>query len=142
MPPALLVYLLLQRNRIHNIDFHHGPNIASYITLPAATAITSELIKSAVKLVDRLFEDGASYKKAGVMLSGLCARYISAGKYVFARNQKWCRMLMGMIDNVNFSMRDDMIKYAASGTTRNWKMRQAHHSPRYTSRWDELFEVS
>jgi len=39
-------------------------------------------------------------------------------------------------------MRDDMIKFAASGTDKNWKMRQEYHSPRYTTRWDELFEVS
>ena len=52
------------------------------------------------------------------------------------------RMLMGMMDNVNFSMRDDVLKFATSGTTRNWKMRQELRSPRYTSRWDELFEIS
>jgi DNA polymerase V len=31
---------------------------------------------------------------------------------------------MDMIDNVNFSMRDDVLKFAASGTDRDWKMRQ------------------
>jgi DNA polymerase V len=46
------------------------------------------------------------------------------------------------VDNVNFAMRDDMVKFAASGTTRNWKMRQEMRSPRYTSRWDELKTVS
>ena len=50
-------------------------------------------------------------------------------------------MLMGMIDNVNFSMRNDVLKFAASGTTRDWKMRQELRSPRYTARWDELYEV-
>ena len=29
-----------------------------------------------------------------------------------------------MIDNINFSQRDDVLKFAASGTTRDWKMRQ------------------
>jgi DNA polymerase V len=48
---------------------------------------------------------------------------------------------MDMIDNVNFSQRDDVLKFAASGTTRNWKMQQNHISDRYTTRWDELFEV-
>ena len=48
------------------------------------------------------------------------------------------RFLMDVIDNINFSQRDDMLKYAASGTTRNWKMQQLFHSPKYTSRWNEL----
>jgi DNA polymerase V len=39
-------------------------------------------------------------------------------------------------------MRDDMIKFATSGTKRNWKMRMEMRSPRYTSRWEELFKVS
>ncbi len=52
------------------------------------------------------------------------------------------RLLMDMIDNVNLSMRDDMIKFAASGMKRNWKMQQNFHSGRYTTRWDEVFEVS
>ncbi|MBK6937348.1 MAG: DUF4113 domain-containing protein [Chitinophagaceae bacterium] len=51
------------------------------------------------------------------------------------------RKLMDTIDNINFSQRDDVLKFAASGTRRNWKMRQEMHSPRYTTRWNELFEV-
>jgi len=51
------------------------------------------------------------------------------------------RLLMDMMDNVNFSMRDDVLKFAASGTDRDWKMRQELRSGRYTTRWEELFEV-
>jgi DNA polymerase V len=49
--------------------------------------------------------------------------------------------LMKMIDNVNFAMRDDLLKFATSGTNRNWKMRQELRSPRYTTRWEELFLI-
>jgi DNA polymerase V len=45
---------------------------------------------------------------------------------------------MEAVDNINFSMRGDILKFAASGTTRNWKMRQEMRSPRYTTRWEEL----
>ena len=48
---------------------------------------------------------------------------------------------MLLIDNVNFSMRNDIIKFAASGTKRDWKMRQELRSKRFTTRWEELFEV-
>ncbi|MFX6182782.1 DUF4113 domain-containing protein [Acinetobacter baumannii] len=34
-----------------------------------------------------------------------------------------------------------MLKFASSGTTRNWKMRQELRSPRYTSRWEEICTV-
>jgi DNA polymerase V len=48
---------------------------------------------------------------------------------------------MEQIDNINFSMRDDVVKFASSGTKRDWKMRRDFQSPRYTTRWDELYEV-
>jgi DNA polymerase V len=132
---------IVAKEQDHNIDFHHGPNIGTYTNLPAATSITNELIKPAVELVDRLYENGTYYKKAGVMLSGLVPdTAVQANLFVPAAKNS-SRMLMGMIDNVNFSMRDDVLKFAASGTTRDWKMRQELRSPRYTTRWDELFEV-
>ena len=48
---------------------------------------------------------------------------------------------MNMVDNINFSMRGDLVKFASSGIKRNWKMRQEYHSPRYTTRWEELCTV-
>ena len=51
------------------------------------------------------------------------------------------RFLMDVLDNVNFSMRDDAIKFAAAGVNTDWKMRREFRSPRYTSRWNELREV-
>ena len=48
---------------------------------------------------------------------------------------------MRMMDNVNFAMRNDVLKFASSGSSRNWKMRQELRSPRYTTRWDEICKV-
>jgi DNA polymerase V len=48
---------------------------------------------------------------------------------------------MSTLDNVNYAMRDDVIKFAALGTTQDWKMRMEMRSPRYTTRWDELFKI-
>jgi DNA polymerase V len=48
---------------------------------------------------------------------------------------------MEAMDNINFSMRGDVVKYVASGLKRNWKMRQEMQSKRFTTRWDELYEV-
>jgi len=133
---------IVAREQDHNANFNRGATISSSITLPAATSITNELIKPAVQLVDRLYETGTYYKKAGVMLGGLVPDSSIQANMFLPDTKNNGRMLMGMIDNVNFSMRDDVLKFATSGTTRNWKMRQELRSPRYTSRWDELYEVS
>ena len=120
--------------------FRHGPAIGSYIQLSMATDATNELIKPAIQLVNQLFEEGLIYKKAGVLLSGIVPRDSVQGSLFDAPHPKTTQ-LMKMIDNVNFAMRDDLLKFAASGTNRNWKMRQELRSPRYTTRWEELFLI-
>lgn len=122
--------------------FRHGPMISSHAVLPYATCITNELIKPAVEIVDRLYERGRLYKKAGVMLSGLEPDKSVQGNLFLSPAKNSYRSLMNSVDNVNFAMRDDVIKFATSGTTRDWKMRQELRSPRYTSRWKELKEVN
>lgn len=120
--------------------FKHGPTLSSHIILPSPTANTNELIKPALQLAAKLFEEGKIYKKAGVVLSGLVPdTSIQANMFEPAKGMG--RFLMEMVDNINFSMRNDVVKFASSGTKRNWKMRKEFHSPRYTTRWNELLEV-
>jgi DNA polymerase V len=125
----------------HNISFHHGVTHSRYAALPSATSLTNELIKPAVALVDQLFKPGTIYKKAGVMLSGLVPDASVQGNLFVPHSGNCGKKLMEMIDNVNFSQRNDVLKFAASGTNRDWKMRQELRSPRYTTRWDELFTI-
>ena len=138
---SIVSVFVVPKEQSHNSYFRHGPTVSSYVTLPVATSATNELIKPAVKLVDKLFEPGRIYKKAGVMLSGIVPDATIQGNMFVSENKNSNRFLMSMLDNVNFAMRDDMVKFAASGTKRDWKMRQELRSPRYTTRWDELFKV-
>ncbi len=139
---SIITVFVVPKEQSPDTYFRHGPTVSSYVTLPIPTSYTHELIKPAVALVDKLFEKGKVYKKAGVMLSGLVPdKSIQAS--LFATPASNCsRKLMDMIDNINFSQRDDILKFAASGTARDWKMRQELRSPRYTTRWDELYEIS
>ncbi|HTL08413.1 MAG TPA: Y-family DNA polymerase [Chitinophagaceae bacterium] len=133
---------IVAKDQDHQSDFHRGVSSSAHTTLPNATADTQSLIKPAVDLVEQLFNNGTYYKKAGVLLGGLVPDNAIQSNLFMPAGKQQHRQLMDTIDNVNFSMRDDVVKFAASGTSRNWKMRQALRSPRYTSRWDELFEVS
>lgn len=138
---SIISVFVVPKEQSNNTYFRHGPTVSSYVTLPVATSATNELIKPAVKLVDKLYEEGKIYKKAGVMLSGLVPDITIQGNLFVSENKNSNRFLMSMVDNVNFAMRDDMIKFATSGTKKNWKMRMEMRSPRYTTRWEELFEV-
>ncbi|MBN8788783.1 MAG: Y-family DNA polymerase [Terrimonas sp.] len=132
---------IVPKEEDHAVDFHHGPIISTRTTLPTATSVTNELIKPAVQLVEKIYEEGRFYKKAGVMLSGLEDDKCIQGNLFVPESKNKGRFLMDMMDNINFSMRGDILKFAASGTKRDWKMRQELRSPRFTTRWEEMFEV-
>jgi DNA polymerase V len=133
---------IVPKEQHYETDFRHGSAISNYTQLPAATSITQELIKPAMQLVESLYKTGKEYKKAGVMLSGLEPDASIQGNLFVPASKNGNRRLMDMMDNINFSMRDDVLKFAASGLSRNWKMRQELRSKRHTTRWEELFEVS
>jgi DNA polymerase V len=123
-------------------QYQYNPQTkGTYIRLPKPTSYTNELIKYAVPLVEKLYKAGPKYLKAGVMLGGIVPDISIQGNLFLSETRNCERKLMDMIDNINFSQRDDVLKFAASGTKRNWKMRQELRSPRYTTRWNELFEV-
>jgi DNA polymerase V len=138
---SIISVYVVAKGENHNVTFNRGITHSRYITLPVATSFTNELIKPAVALVDHLFKEGTLYKKAGVMLSGLVPDASIQGNLFLPETKNNGRLLMDMMDNINFSQRDDVLKFAASGTTRDWKMRQELRSPRYTTRWEELYEV-
>jgi DNA polymerase V len=137
------VFVVPKEERKPGERFKHGPMVSDAVVLSNATSITSELIKPAVYLAEKVFkiankERSSLFKKAGVTLSGIVKDELLQGNLFRPALKNNGRLLMSMIDNINFSMRDDILKFAASGTARNWKMRQEWRSPRYTSRWDEL----
>jgi DNA polymerase V len=138
---SVISVFMVKKGENHHTGFHHGPSVGDHIILPIVTSATHELIKPAVAMAERLYENGMWYKKAGVMLSGLVPDTSIQANLFATETVNNKRLLMDMVDNVNFSMRDDVLKFAASGTSRNWKMRQEMRSPRYTTRWDELYEV-
>lgn len=121
--------------------FRHGPTYSTHTVLDYPTSQTNELIKPAVALAEQLYQEGKKYKKAGVMLSHIVPDDSIQGN-IFNEQKSIGRFLMEQIDNINFSMRNDVVKFASSGTTRNWKMRQDFQTPRYTTRWNELCKVS
>lgn len=138
---SMITVFIVPKEATTAAQFRHGPMVSAHAVLPTATSLTPGLIKPALHLVDEIYQEGKRYKKAGVMLSGLVPD-TSIQANLFAPQEKNAhRLLMNMVDNINFSMRDDTLKFASSGIAKNWKMRQELRSPRYTTRWEELYEV-
>lgn len=138
---SVLSIFIVAKEESHSANFNRGATFSTHTILPAATSITNELITPAMRLAEEIFKPGSEYKKAGVILSGIVPdTSIQSNLFIPpAKNNK--RFLMDALDNLNFSMRDNVVKFASSGLHRDWKMRKEFRSPRYTSRWNELREV-
>jgi len=139
---GVISVFIVPKEQDHMTNFSHGPSVSSYRTLPKATSLTHELIKPAIDLVDHLFEQGRSYKKAGIMLSALVPDSSIQGNLFIPHSENQHRFLMHTIDNINFSMRDDSIKFGSAGMNKDWKMRQELRSGRHSTRWEELRAVT
>ncbi len=138
---GIISVFVVQKEKNFNETFRHGMSRSAYTILPIATSATNELIKAALPLIEKIFTNGEFYKKAGVMLSGIVPDINIQGNLFNPKDNDY-KQLMMMVDNVNFSMRDDVLKFASGGTKKNWKMRQELRSPRYKTRWDEIKTVS
>jgi DNA polymerase V len=137
---TIQVFVVTNGNR--NLKYEYNPQSRyRYATLPKATSDTTELLQHALPLTEKLYQPGLKYLKAGVILSGLVPDNSIQANLFVNESSNLKRFLMDAVDNINFSHRDDIVKYVASGLKRNWKMRQELRSKRYTTRWDELFEI-
>jgi DNA polymerase V len=137
----VITVFLVPKDPEHIGRYHPGHAHSTHMTLASATSYTQDLIKPALQMVEGLFEIGNAYQKAGVMLSGLVPDGSVQGNLFLPGTKNLNRYLMDTIDNVNFSMRDDVLKFGSSGIQKNWKMRQELRSARYSTRWEDLREV-
>ena len=118
--------------------YHHGRQVSGYVKLDNPSNLTPDIIKAVVALGKSLYEQGELYKKAGVILSDFVPdNALQTNLFVAPRDQNR-KKLMNVIDNMNAAFRDDILKFATSGTQKNWKMRSERRSKRYTTRWEEL----
>jgi DNA polymerase V len=138
---SVLSIFIVAKEESHSVNFSHGATLSTRTILPAATSITNELIAPAMLLVEQIFKPGREYKKAGVLLSGIVPDSSIQSNLFVPPSENNKRFLMNTLDNINFSMRDDVVKFASSGLSRDWKMRREFRSPGYTSRWEELRKV-
>lgn len=113
---------------------------ACHTELPIPADATPELLRYAMQAVERLFKEGYSYSKAGVMLTGLLpASQIQTSLFDVDDHER-LRAVSKAMDSINKKMGSDTVYHAAAGNKRNrsWAMRRAALSPSYTTRWKDI----
>ncbi len=110
-------------------------------SLPETTAYTPLLIKYALHLLKKIYRKGYKYKKAGVVLMDIVpaenSQYNLFTKIDHNRNE----YLMKAFDKINLFWGSETIRSGASGYKRNWSMKRANLTPRYTTSWNEILKI-
>ncbi|RYU79576.1 Y-family DNA polymerase [Hymenobacter persicinus] len=114
------------------------------LSLPEATEDTAELIRAALRGLQKLWQPGVAYYRAGVLLSGLepadqpQLRLFGSTPEQLAR----CRQLMAALDALNQRFGRQTVRYAVAGQkTPSWSGRAAFKSAQYTTSWQQLWTV-
>jgi DNA polymerase V len=104
--------------------------------------INQEIQEWTIKTLERIFEPGFEYRKAGIILSGLVpSENLTKRLYDDGRFQKQ-HNLMKAIDEINQKFGKDTVRFGSVKTTGDWKMKQTRKSRNYTTNWNELLLVS
>jgi len=137
---ARSINIFVQTNAFNREDKQYMRSLTAY--LPVSTNNTSALIKQAMNLLSIVYIDGYNYHKCGIMALDLVPQdYIQASLFdrVEKPNEK---RLMSAVDNLNVTYGKDFVRYAVQGYSNKWHLRQSNLSPKYTTRIDELLEIT
>ena len=132
---ASVIQVFLMTNRFRQDLPQYSPSLA--VSLPQPTNDTLVVNRWADALVQRMFQEGYQYKKAGVMLSGISPQ----GRYQtdwLEPPQAVDTRLMDALDGLNKRYGRGTVKVSTQGAYQAWQMKQESKSPDYTTDWHGL----
>jgi DNA polymerase V len=115
---------------------------ARSIQFPTATNDTPEFIRSALQAIELLYRPDCRFKKSGVMLTDLIPAEKAQRTFFDPINREKSQRLMKTLDSLNLRLSLNPLRWAAEGIDQPWRAKFNQRSLRYTTRWDELLEVS
>ncbi len=133
-----VVMVFLKTNKFQVNEPQYGRSFA--IQTPYPTNSSIDIVKYAVQALSKIFKKGFKYKKAGVMVMGLCPENSLQLNMFHQANPKH-KALMQKIDYLNKSIGQQKVKFACQDLTKLWKMKQERLSNRYTTKLNEILEV-
>ena len=135
------IYVFLQTNRFKK-DKQYNNGIMFGLNFPCCD--TSIIIKLALKAIDQIYQSGYSYHKAGIMMLDLIPSDIHQKDLFQKNNYLLSDQRMAVIDFLNNKFGSGIITHGkVKRKDRNkWKSKSFYLSPRYTTQWDELPQVS
>ncbi len=146
---AKVLTLFIHTNPYNSGKKNYSNSVSGELTVPSSD--TRDFIKLATQLLKRIWRDGYSYNKGGVMLSD----FYNHGTYPLSlfdninennpavehfTARETSQQLMAVLDEINqrglgrLFLTGEHLKHS-------WNMKQEYLSPAYTTRWSDLPKV-
>ena len=113
--------------------------------LPFATDCTPEIIRHAVRLLEKIYRPGLRFQKCGIMLLDLEPVSRERRDLFDDRDREKMERLMKAVDRINAEQGARTVHFGSIGDCGGRRpqsaMRSAFTSPRYTTCWEELLTV-
>ncbi|HAR72944.1 MAG TPA: SOS mutagenesis and repair protein UmuC, partial [Flavobacteriaceae bacterium] len=136
-----IVSVFVMTNRFDDKQSFVSKTLSTTIDFDSNSSIV--LSKTALFLLDKLVPTEGKvpdYKKAGVIVSAITPDN-QAQMNLFHTESPKHKALMSVMDKLNASYGDHMLKLASQDVRRKWKMKQERLSPCYTTRFTDILNV-
>lgn len=129
------------RTGTHNATERHYSN-SGQRRLDFPSNDTLSLVHAATSALQSIWRSGYRYAKAGVMLTDLCSEgEVQRGLFDATSAQQHRPALMQAVDAINNSGKG-RVWFGGQGIKEDWRMKRAHISPAYTTRWEDIPTVT
>ena len=135
---ASCVSVFVRTNPFDKKSAYYSNGASRTLAYPTHDSIT--IIETALLLTKRIFKNNYQYKKAGVLLSGLCDES-EIQETLFEKNYNQNSDLMSAIDAINYRYGRDTLQMASECKVGNWKQKRENCTRNYTTQIDRLLLV-
>ena len=122
-------------------DLNHQYNVSERVVFDVPTNDSMDIAKQSLKLLKRMYKQGFSYKKAGVIVGDIVPDNNRQLSLFDQRNIFKKQRVMKALDKINTTMGRNKVRLAIQGFDRKWRLKQEKLSPCYTTRFSDILNV-
>lgn len=112
------------------------------IKLPVATNYTPEIVRYALIALERIFREGYSFKKAGVIITEVVPDNAIQGNLFHVLETGKHKKLMEVLDQMkNNGFDNQRLRLAVQDGQQTWRLKQEFLSPSYTTKLSDIITI-
>lgn len=134
-----LITVFIRTNTKKTDEKQYVNHFTVSLALPSSSAI--EIAKAAKYALSKIFIEGYSYKKAGIIVDGIVPETARQMNLFIEDQHIKHRPVMQVIDNLNKKYKCDKIKLASQDLETRWIMKRQYLSKEFTTNLKDLLVV-